>query len=153
MAEIVAHSFAIDPEALMPAETPENAPYWQGFAQGTLQLQRCAGCDKTRHPVAPVCPHCGGEAFDWVEHSGAGEIFSFVVLHKNYLPEFEHLMPFVIATIQLADGPRMFARLREIEGEVRIGAPVHLVVEDWGRARFVPTFALARTHSTMETSP
>jgi uncharacterized OB-fold protein len=142
VAPIVKRIFPIDPTDIMPAVTPDNAPYWDGFARGVLMLQTCSECNRARHPVAPICPYCKSAKATWVETSGSGSVFSFVRLHRSYLPEFEDLMPLVILTVELLEGPRMFGRLRGEKLEPRIGDPVRMVVEDWGSGRYVPAFEL-----------
>lgn len=142
MASIIKRKFPVDPSQLLPAVTPDNKPFWDGLAEGRLQLQVCDGCGQARHPVAPVCPYCRGTAWTWREMSGAGTVFSFVRFHRSYLPEFEDLMPYVVATVQLAEGPRMFGRIIARDVAPRIGQPVRLVIEEWPDGRCVAAFDL-----------
>lgn len=143
MATIIKRSFPVDPSQLLPAMTPDNEPFWTGFARGELLLQCCDGCGRARHPITAVCPYCAGTAWTWQKASGNGTIFSFVRYHRSYLPEFADVMPYVVATVQLDEGPRMFGRLVGRDVAARIGAPVRLVVEEWPSGRCVPAFELA----------
>lgn len=146
MTRIVKRQFPVDPSQLLPAVTPDNKPFWDALAQGRLQLQVCNDCARARHPIAPVCPYCRGTAWAWREMSGTGTVFSYVRFHRSYLPEFEDLMPYVVATVQLAEGPRMFGRLAGREVAPRIGQPVRLVIEEWPNGRCVPAFELETTN-------
>jgi uncharacterized OB-fold protein len=74
--------------------------------------------------------------------SGAGSVFCFARFHRSYLPEFEDLMPYVVATVQLTAGPRMFGRLVGRDVQPRIGQPVRLVIEEWPDGRCVAAFEL-----------
>lgn len=142
MAEIVKRKFPIDPQGILPAITPDNAAHWEALTEGILLIQECGGCGRPRFPIAPVCPGCGGSAWSWREASENGTVFSFVRQHKSYLPEFEDLMPYVVATIQLEEGPRMFARLIGTDVQPRIGQAARMVVEEWPCGRCVPAFEL-----------
>lgn len=132
--------FAGEAEMLLPRITQLNAPYWNALEDGTLMVQSCAQCARPRLPVSPVCPYCGGLEFGWRKTNGLGVIFSWVRYHRRYLPEFENLLPYYVANIELEAGPRLFARLLNFEEEPRIGEPVELVIERWHGGRCVPVF-------------
>jgi uncharacterized OB-fold protein len=109
-----------DGAALLPARTPENAPYWDGLRERRLLLQRCGACARARYPIAPVCPRCGASEFRWEELAGAGSVHSWVRYQRAYLPQFEPLVPYEVACVSLEHGPRVFGRLVH---EPAIGAP------------------------------
>jgi uncharacterized OB-fold protein len=140
MTKIVDRTFAVDPAGLLPPRTKDSEPFWSALEEGTMVLQRCGQCGSFRYPITPVCPRCGGIAFAWEAASGHGTIFSRVVYRRNYLPEFEPLMPYVVATVALAEGPRMFGLVRDRHKPPEIGAPVHLEIERWPGGRCVPAF-------------
>jgi uncharacterized OB-fold protein len=127
-----------DPEHLMPRITRENAPFFDGLAEGRLTLQACGDCGRVRYPVAPVCPHCGGRELRWHELTGRGTVHSFVRYRKCYLPEFEVLMPYVVLCVELDEGVRLFGRLAD--GEPGIGARVQGIVERWPSGRCIHAF-------------
>jgi uncharacterized OB-fold protein len=142
MAEIIERAFPVDPSQLLPAITPDNEAFWNGLAQGYLQLQACDGCGKVRNPIAPVCPYCQSNEWQWKRLSGRGTIFSFVRFHRSYLPEFEDLMPYFVATVELEEGARMFGRLSGSDLDPRIGQAVNLIIERWPDGRCVAAFEL-----------
>jgi hypothetical protein len=119
-----------DPTRLLPAQSTENAPFWNALAQGHLMAQACAACARTRHPIAPVCPYCSAVEFAWRALRGSGILHSWARYHRSYLPEFEPLMPYVVLCVSLDDGPRMFGRLAS--GEPSIGMRVQAIVERFG---------------------
>ena len=92
----------------------------------------------------PVCPYCRSSTWAWREVSGAGTIFSFVRFHRSYLSEFADLMPYVVLTVQLDEGARMFGRLVDGGVEPRIGLPVGLVIEQWPNGRCVHAFEIVQ---------
>jgi len=119
-----------DPTPLLPARTRENAPHRDALHDGRLVLQACAACGRRRHPIAPVCPYCGGRAFAWRECQGDGTVHSWVRFHRSFLAEFEPLMPYDVLCVALAEGPRMFGRLAGGGGaRPAIGMPVRALVE------------------------
>ncbi|WP_426960249.1 Zn-ribbon domain-containing OB-fold protein [Muricoccus radiodurans] len=137
---IVAVEVPADPSGLLPPVTSDTAPFWNGLAQGELRLQGCDACNKARWPVSPVCPHCGAPGGTFRTLSGRGTVFSWVRYHRSYLPEFDPLLPYVSATVLLSEGPRLPARLRDLNGDPTIGQPVELAVEHWPGGRHVATF-------------
>lgn len=142
---IIARVFPCDPADLLPAVTPDSAPFWDGLMQGGLVVQACGGCGRPRFPIAPVCPHCGATAFGWRELSGRGRIFSWVRYHRSFLPEFEDLVPYVVITAQLEEGVRMIGRLLERDVTPASGMAVATVIERWPNGRCVPVFSLNGT--------
>ncbi|MBN3036921.1 MAG: Zn-ribbon domain-containing OB-fold protein, partial [Candidatus Diapherotrites archaeon] len=61
------------------------------------------------------------------EMSGCGTVHSFTVTHTA-LEGFETQVPYILAVIELAEGPKLMAQLCDVElDEVRIGMPVHAV--------------------------
>jgi len=133
-------SFAVDPQELLPALTPDNEPYWSALAQGRLQVQSCSDCKTHRFPIAPVCPACGSTQTQWTTLDGTGVIHSCVRMHKGYLAAFADLLPYVVATVQLKEGVRMYARLVDDGPDVHIGQAVRMQIERWPDGRCVPVF-------------
>lgn len=143
----VERRFPIDPTSLLPAVTPDNTPYWNGLAQGELNVQVCGGCKRPRYPIVPVCPHCTSTQWNWTQLSGRGQVFSWVRYHRSYLPEFEDLMPYIVITAQMDEDVRMYGRLvdrLDRSEKLAIGTPVETVVERWPDGRCVPAFRLIK---------
>ncbi|WP_030175331.1 bifunctional MaoC family dehydratase N-terminal/OB-fold nucleic acid binding domain-containing protein [Spirillospora albida] len=117
------------PKALRPrpAINPDNAFWFEAAKEHRLVIQRCADCKSLRHPPGPCCPQCGSFAWDTVESSGNGHVYSYVVNHHPRHPAFDY--PLIVAVIELAEGTRLIANMTGIEpADVRIGMPVAL---DW----------------------
>ncbi len=106
-----------------PGITHDNAFFWEGLAKGQLLLQRCAGCGRLQHPPEPMCPACHSLAFEAMEASGRGRVYSYVVAHHPPIPPFEY--PNVIALVELEEGPRLVSNLVDVAPDaVTIGMPV-----------------------------
>lgn len=113
----------------LPEADPETAPFWEAIGSGRFQIQRCQACG--RHVFYPrlVCPHCGGGPLEWVPASGRASVHSYTVVHRAP-PAFAGDVPYVVALVDLEEGPRMMTRLLGIEpGDVEIGMPVRVAIE------------------------
>jgi len=92
----------------LPQPTPETQPFWDGAKAGELKLQRCSGCDHVYFPARPFCPACSSRDVNWFTASGRARLYSYVINHRA--PKgFE--APYVIAVVELDEGPRMMTNL------------------------------------------
>ena len=96
----------------LPKPTPETRHFWDGTAVGELRLQRCRSCDQTYFPPQPFCPRCASDDVEVVRASGRGSLYSYVITHRA-APGFE--APYVIAEVELEEGPRMLSNLVGID--------------------------------------
>jgi uncharacterized protein len=122
-------------EKLVPEPTAETQPFWDALQEGKFRLQRCADCGKVRHYPRPVCDACYSMNAEWVEASGRGTVHSWTITHHAFHPGFKADLPFMLLTVDLAEGVRMQAQARGIAPEeLKIGLPVKvgfdLVKED-----------------------
>lgn len=117
-----------------PVINRDNAGFWEGVAAHRLLIQRCGDCATLRFPWLPGCNACGSRAWDTVEASGSGTVFSYVVMHHPPFPAFtlpEHAAdaagPYAVGLIELAEGVRMVSNVVGVPyDKVRIGMPVRL---------------------------
>jgi uncharacterized OB-fold protein/acyl dehydratase len=108
-----------------PAQSHDNAFFWEGVAAGELRIQRCTSCKALRHPPGPMCPRCHSLDWDAIVSSGRGEVFSFVIAHHPPVPPFSY--PNAIALIQLDEGTRIVSNLIGIDpADVAIGQRVRV---------------------------
>jgi uncharacterized OB-fold protein len=110
------------PRIRIEATGPERV-FWEGAEREELLLQRCDACERSWHPPAQRCPHCGSAAYTWVPASGAGAVYSLTTVHHAAHPAVADLVPYTILLVDLAEGPRIASRL--IAGcETSVGDPV-----------------------------
>ncbi|MEV0175040.1 bifunctional MaoC family dehydratase N-terminal/OB-fold nucleic acid binding domain-containing protein [Streptomyces sp. NPDC050803] len=108
-----------------PVVNRDNEAFWEGVRHHRLLIQRCTGCGTLRHPWLPGCNACAGLDWDTVEASGAGTVYSYVVMHHPPFPAFDP--PYAVALIELAEGVRMTGNVVGVPyDKVRIGLPVRL---------------------------
>ena len=89
-----------------------------------------------------ACPHCGATELRWEEASGRGEVHTFTVARRPTHPAFAGQEPYVIAVVELEEGPRVTTNVVGCEPEdVRVGMPVELTFEEKGEDGFaLPLF-------------
>ena len=110
-----------------PRPDGDTLPFWQGCREGTLRFQRCTDCGRVRWPASFLCPECHGTAAEWEPSSGRGAIYSYVVYHVAFHPGFREDLPYVVALVDLEEGPRMLSNIRGCPPEkVYIEMPVEL---------------------------
>ena len=63
--------------------------------------------------------------------SGRGTIATFTVVHRAPTPAYQAEAPYALAYVELDEGPRMPARLVDVDpATVEIGMPVEVVFDD-----------------------
>jgi uncharacterized OB-fold protein len=68
---------------------------------------------------------------EWREVSGSGQVYSFTVVHRPPEAAFQKDVPYLLAIVQLDEGPRMMTNLVGCPIEAaRIGMRVTPVYED-----------------------
>jgi uncharacterized OB-fold protein len=128
-----------------PIVNADSAPYWEGARNDTLLLQRCGDCGTLRFFPRLLCTECGSDHTDWTEVSGRGTVHSFTIVHRAAFPEFQAQTPYVVALIDLEEGPRMMTNIVGDDAlSVEVGDAVTVVFEDRGsEGAKVPQFRRA----------
>ncbi len=136
----------------VPRPTPETQVYWNGLQQQRLMLQRCNVCQRAYFYPRPFCPQldCHSRDVTSFQASGKGSIYSFVI-NTRPMPGFEDEVPYIIAVIELDEGPRMMSNLIDIPGEdapskaaaIQVGAAVEVVYEQATEDITLPKFRLS----------
>jgi uncharacterized OB-fold protein len=107
-----------------------TAEYFAGAARGELVLPRCDACGQLVWYPERRCPACSGESFTWTPVSGRGQVFSWTVVRRAFLPAFEEMVPFVTALVSLDEDPavRIVSYLVDCEPEAVVAdMPVEAV--------------------------
>lgn len=120
----------VDSGRYLPVLYQEEMPYWDAARRKELVLQKCRDCGFVWYPIGPVCRRCLSENFDWRPMSGRGLVSSYVVYHKAWAPWLESQVPYVVAQVQLEEGPRLTTNLLGVgPSEVEVGMPVEVAFE------------------------
>ena len=124
-----------------PRPAPESLPYWQAAKEHRLALPKCEDCDKFWFPPSRACPHCLSMNVSFQTVSGRGKVFSFVTFHRVYRPAFAQDVPYVVALVELEEGPRLLTNILGIVHEdVRCEMRVEVVFDDYDDEISIPKF-------------
>jgi hypothetical protein len=85
--------------------------------EGRLCIQKCKGCGAWHHIPREQCSHCGSFELGWAECSGRGTLFSWTETSTPPLPNLQDDVPFIVALIELEEGPRVICRLVDVAND------------------------------------
>ena len=112
--------------------TPETKPFWDGLREQKLMLPKCNDCARVFFYPRIVCPHCQSRNVGWIQGSGRGKLHSFEIAYQTISRAFKVKPPYVLAMIELEEGPRMLSNLIDIEPDprkIRCDMPVEIVYQ------------------------
>jgi uncharacterized OB-fold protein len=125
----------------LPPATNLSRPFWEATRRNELRLQRCDVCGRHWFPPASNCPQCLSLRYQWSRVSGRGKVWSWIVMHQRYFSAFEQDLPYVVAFVQLEEGPFLISTLVEIErGAIRCDLPVEVLFEQVTSEIHIPKF-------------
>jgi uncharacterized OB-fold protein len=128
----------------VPVASLESKPYWEGMRQHRLMIPHCDDCGYRWFPPSLLCPNCNSAHTGWTAASGRGKIYSYVVFHRVYHRGFTTEVPYVVALIELEEGPRLLSNIVGTPPElVACEMPVRVVFEDVAEDVTIPKFAVA----------
>lgn len=128
----------------LPRPTPLTQPWWDACRDGRLLIQRCEDCGHFQFYPRCFCTACQGTSLDWAPTQGRGRIRSFTVIRHPVSRAYADEVPYVIALIELAEGPTLMSALLGCDVDaVAIGQDVEVAFEQWTEAITVPKFRLA----------
>ncbi|MFJ4291857.1 Zn-ribbon domain-containing OB-fold protein [Cupriavidus sp. NPDC089707] len=122
------------PAKPVPVPQPVTRPFWEGTAAGELRLQQCGGCQELVFYPRAHCPACGSEDLNWTRASGRATLHSYVISHMA-MPGWQGETPYVIAIVQLQEGPRMMSNLVGVPADptrLTLDMPLEVVFEPRG---------------------
>jgi uncharacterized protein len=116
----------------------EARRYFLGLEDRKLKIQRCKKCNKYNFFPRVVCPDDMGE-LEFIDSKGMGKILSFTIVEKTGNPKLANKTPFVMAVIELVEGPTLLSRVIGINPyEVTFGQEVELVFNEENQPFFKP---------------
>ena len=131
----------LDYDKPMPPLNRDSKPFWDSMKEHNMRLQRCVGCGKIRHYPRPVCDSCYSMEYDWVRASGKGKVHTWTVSEHAFHPGFLAALPMTLATVELEEGVRVCAQMRDVEpGQMAVDMAVELGYEDTGANFTLPVF-------------
>ena len=132
----------------LPPVTPLSTPYFEGCKAGVLRLQQCKQCQLHQFYPRTICSHCASDDLTWTDACGSGVIASFTVVRHAISQAYD--APYVVALIDLAEGPRMMSSLLDVDPDhVSIGQPVQVDFAQWSNEISMPVFKLSNTGAAL----
>lgn len=101
--------------------------YWAALDARRLTFQRCRACGAAQLPPREECTTCLSPDLTWEEASGAARLISWVVYHRTYHTDFAEEVPYVVAVVELAEGPRLISNIPGDGAGLEIDMPLRLV--------------------------
>ncbi|MCS6925131.1 MAG: Zn-ribbon domain-containing OB-fold protein [Candidatus Binatia bacterium] len=115
----------------LPRPTATSLPFWQAAKRHELQIQHCTKCGAHIFYPRDICPECLGSELEWIKVSGKGVVYSYTIARAPTHPAFAEDVPYVIAIVELAEGPRITTNIVGCKPEeVHIGMGVEATFED-----------------------
>ncbi len=124
-----------------PRPTPTEQPFYDACKNNELALQHCRDCSHVLFYPRTYCDQCHSENLVWQQASGQGSIASYTVVRRGVSADFE--APYIIALIDLAEGPRMMSQIVDTEPEaLAVGLSVNVDFAAWSEDITLPVFRL-----------
>jgi uncharacterized protein len=123
------------------AANADSKPYWEAAQAGRLVFKKCLACAHLQFPPRHLCPKCWSDQAEWITSAGSGRVHSFSIVHRAPTPAYAAKAPYVIAMIDLAEGPRMLTNIVGGDAlEIQIGDEVSAVFEPEADGSVLPQF-------------
>jgi uncharacterized OB-fold protein len=124
-----------------PIANGDSLPYWNAARERRLVIRKCLACSQLHFMPRHLCPSCWSDQLEWLEAKGTGSVH---VVRRASDPAFASLVPYVVALIDLEEGPRMMANILGADAlDVKIGDAVKVTFEDRGDGAMLPQFTRA----------
>lgn len=115
----------------LPKINSDNKPFWEGCHLHELRFQQCSDCGYVRWPPAIICPECHSLESKWLISDGIGKVYTFVVYHIPYSQGFIADLPYVVAVVELNEGPHLLTNIVGCHLEdITCDMPVQITWED-----------------------
>jgi uncharacterized protein len=113
----------------LPRPTATSRPFWEAAKRHELMLQQCQSCKGFIYYPRDRCPHCMSDQLEWQRVSGRGKLYSYTIVRRASTRAFAD-RPYVLAIVELDEGPRMTTNLDAPAGQIKIGTPVRAYFDD-----------------------
>jgi uncharacterized OB-fold protein len=101
--------------ALTPVINSLNAPFWNAAKLGDLALPFCVRTGRSFWPPSPFSPFATAGSVGWRPVVPEALLIARVIYRRSFLKAFDPLMPYAIGLVELAEGPRLQAFIRDPE--------------------------------------
>jgi len=129
----------------LPNINGDNKEFWTGCKTHELRFQKCKACGHVRWPASVICPMCYSKDTEWAVAKGKGRVYSFAVYHVAYHPGFENDLPYVVADVELEEGPRLLTNIvgcrpDEVKCDMLVEVTWEDITEEFSLPKFKPCY-------------
>jgi len=129
------------PRKFFPRTRPESAAWWEASRHHSLLLQRCSKCGHLQFYPRIICAACTCDSLEWTPSAGRGRVSTFTICRRAVSEAYAADVPYVIALVQLDEGPTMMCNIVECDPEsVTSDMPVEVCFEKWSEEITIPQF-------------
>ena len=115
----------------LPQPNEVSQPFWDAAKRHELQIQHCNSCGTHIFYPREACSQCLSPDLIWIPVSGKGTLYSYTIAQAPTHPAFAEDVPYVIAIVELEEGPRITTNLVGCSPDhVTIGMPVMASFEE-----------------------
>jgi uncharacterized protein len=138
-------------QALPPTVYPDSLTtfFFDAAKKRELHIQRCQSCGTYIHLPRPVCRACHSFELAGERVSGNATLYTYSVANKAFHPFFVDRVPFIVATVALAEQPHLHV-ISNLVGislnDVQIGMPLRVDFEDLSDELTIPVFRAAESN-------
>lgn len=94
--------------------------YHQFLNEEKLMGSKCRRCGALFVPPRSICIKCHGMEMQWVETKGKGRLVAFtcIAVGPPFMIDegYDRQRPYVSGVVELEEGPRVDARIEEVDG-------------------------------------
>src|SRR5262249_29675872 len=113
----------------LPRPTATSRPFLEAAKRHELMLQRCGVCNGFIYYPRARCPNCLSDRLVWQRVSGRGKLYTYTFVRRASTRSFAD-KPYVLAIVELDEGPRMTTNLDAAPEQIKIGMPVAAYSDD-----------------------
>lgn len=129
-----------NPSRPLPAPDNVSTPYWEAATRGELLFQECPECGNRQLYPREMCTLCAAKP-EWRTATGRGTVYTYTIIRQNWAEPFRSMLPYVVAMVELEEGPRLMANVTGVDPEeVTVGMPVEAWFETVEEGAAIPMF-------------
>jgi hypothetical protein len=135
----------------MPASKPVPVPrgeeqrWFDAAREGRLTYQQCSDCGGVPSYPRALCPFCWSGALVEKASAGHGVVHSHTTQYRPGAPGFADDVPYTLVLVDLEEGFRVLADLRDCPaGSLGVGLPVDVLFDEADSGLVLPRFRPAQ---------
>jgi uncharacterized OB-fold protein len=115
----------------LPTPDEETQPWFDACKEHKLLLQYFPSADYYQFPYSDRCQADWSTEWEWRESKGDGEVYTWGLMHQVYHPAWGEEVPYVVAIVELDEGPRVNTTLVNVpHDQIKCGMRVKVTFDD-----------------------